>query len=83
MAKFIKPFTVGDTVKYTGNSKFWNKGELHIIHECDVRGVNEYEYSTNKGAWFNHKDFEFISPVSKESVTQLLKDSDDDDEEGL
>lgn len=71
--KFIRPFGCGDVVKYRGKERAWGLGDEHVICEISVRGKNNYEYSTDRGAWISHKDFEFVREADSESMHRLMK----------
>lgn len=71
------PFRQGDVVrlvKDTGRS--WKVGQIHIINEYNI---NIGAYSTNRGAWINHDQFELVEPASLESYKKLIKDFGEED----
>lgn len=67
----MKIFKTGDVVEYIGKSSAWNKGHIHIVHECLYLGAGNFKYSTTRGAWFKASDFKLIRPTNKESLKQL------------
>jgi len=72
-------FQTGDVVKYVGkDTTFWRSGKEHIIYESSYMGDGIFEYSTNRGAWFSHNDFELVRRADKESLAQLDKDLEDE-----
>lgn len=64
-------YHIGDVVKYVGNGRSWQKGKIHIIYSCDYCGRGTFEYSTNRGAWFNSDDFELVRRADEESFREL------------
>lgn len=98
-SKFVKPFALGDVVRYRtpiasgfGVDEYgvcvdlfpgWTVGEEHIIREISVRGKNRYEYATNQGAWIPHESFEFVRAADEASMEQLMRDMDDEEESFL
>lgn len=76
--KFFPPFRVGDVVKYIGKDRVWGKESEHIIQDVSVNGINYYEYSTDRGAWIPHEDFELVRECDKASLTKLLKSMSDE-----
>jgi hypothetical protein len=49
------------------------KDQIHIIYECDYVGKGQFNYSTNRGAWFNAEDFVLIRKADKQSFKNLDK----------
>lgn len=76
----ITPFQTGDVVKYIGKGT-WKKDAIHIIHECDYLGKGQFQYSTNRGAWFDTEDFVLIRKADKQSFKDLDKYLKEEDEE--
>lgn len=77
-----KRFYTGDVVKFVGKRQSsWRQNDEHIIHECDYQGGGNFQYSTNKGAWFSSSDFELVKKANKESLAKLDKDLLDEEEE--
>ena len=76
MSKFIKPYRIGDEVKYVGK-KHYLQGD-QIIIEVDVRDVNEYEYGTTMGAWIDHNDLLLIRECNESSIKKLMEEDNDD-----
>lgn len=69
------PFQTGDVVKYTGKHLPYNKkGKLHIIHNADYLGKGEFQYSTNKGAWYSESDFTLVRKADAASFKKLDED---------
>ena len=84
---FYPPFGVGDVVRYVkhvsdgvlvGDGKTtllypdWKLNQKHTICEIVVNGVNDYEYSTNQGAWIPHQSFELVHHATARSIRQVL-----------
>lgn len=67
----MKTFKTGDVVEYIGKSTSWDKGDIHIIHECEYQGRGRFEYSTTQGAWFKASDFKLIRLADKQSFKEL------------
>ena len=86
MNKFIPPFRLGDVVRYIGTGRSWKHGQLHIImsiqYNWDTWYSGEYKYSTNRGAWIDHKNFKLVEECSATSLkkirTQMKKESGDE-----
>ena len=68
-------FQTGDVVEYIGPNN-WSKE--HIIHEASYIGMGKFEYSTNKGAWFQEANFKLIRKADSQSFAQLDKDIDNE-----
>jgi len=65
-------FFTGDLVSYQGSpERPWIVGEKHIIYECSYQGGGDFEYSTDKGAWFTAKDFKLIYRATKDTFKRL------------
>lgn len=67
------PFRMGDEVLINNT--------LHIIHEVNFSGTS-FCYSTNRGAWYSHKQCVLKKEASISSIKQLkqaLKNEYDDD----
>lgn len=69
---FTKPFRLGDTVKNISKTNGWKFGVVHIIHGIELN-QGCIEYSTDHGAWFEHKDFELVKVCDEESLAKLVK----------
>ena len=70
-----KRFYTGDVVKFVGKRQnSWRQNEEHIIHECNYQGDGNFQYSTNRGAWFSSSDFELVRRADKNSFAALDKD---------
>lgn len=78
----MSKFQTGDVVKYINpQNTVWKVGETHIIYEISYIGKNTFEYSTNRGAWFNESDFKLIRKADKKSFAQLDKDLEEEEDE--
>lgn len=79
----LVPFRTGDTVVIRevllGLPEL---PEVHIIHKVMLVSANKkpgarhgysFEYSTDKGAWFDHKDCTLVAAASNESIQQLIE----------
>ena len=64
---------MGDVVEIGG-------GEQHIIYETMLVKNNKYEYSTNLGAWYSHKECKLVKECCKESMEELINDLIDEGE---
>lgn len=67
----MKTFKTGDVVEYIGKDTSWDRGEMHIIYECEYQGRGRFEYSTNNGAWFKASDFKLVRLADKQSFKEL------------
>ena len=74
-------FFTGDKITYIGNSFPWKRGEQHIIYECKYCGQGVFEYTTNRGAWFDADDFELVHRATPKTFKELDKDLAEDMEE--
>jgi len=78
--KVVIPFRTGDVVEFVGEDGYWKKRDKHIIKEVWMHSPQEFEYSTNRGAWIEHKDLKLVKEADLESLTQLYKESTSDDD---
>jgi len=69
--KFFPPFRTGDVVMYLGDTPY-RKGE-HIIDEVKLDDPNYYRYSTHRGAWFDHAEFQLVRECDAKSIKALKK----------
>lgn len=76
--KVVIPFRTGDVAEFVGKNWCWKKGDKHIIKEVCMYSPQEFEYSTNRGAWIKHKDLKLVKGADLESLTQLHKESTSD-----
>lgn len=68
----IVPFRTGDVCRYIGKERLWSPGEVHIIHEVSVDGPQNFSYSTDRGAWIEHEDFQLVEGASPASIKKLF-----------
>lgn len=73
-------YHTGDVVKYINRNGSWKYGSIHIIHETSYEGNGVFKYSTNRGAWFDSKDFTLVRRADKDSFKQLDKSLEDEEE---
>lgn len=69
MSKFTLPFRMGDVVST-------KKGGIHIIAEVNLDSFmqyGEYQYSTDRGAWYEHSKFSLVRECDKASIKKLKK----------
>lgn len=59
-----------------------DKGTEHIIHAASFGGSGIH-YSTNHGAWYDHKQFELIRGADTQSLTELYRRNCDEDDENF
>lgn len=78
--KVVIPFRTGDVVKFVWESRYWKKGEEHIIKEVVMYSPQHFEYSTTHGAWIEHKDLQLVREADLQSLTQLYKEGTSDDD---
>lgn len=80
--KFLRPFRMGDMVKLVVAGEDDDElGEIHIIHEVLMLGPQDWEYSTNLGAWWQHAQFELVRECDAESLAELWASIEDQGEE--
>ncbi len=72
MSKFILPYRTGDVVEVVRASCGWPLNDIHIIESADIND-GSIEYSTHKGAWFEHADFKLVRECDAASMKELIK----------
>ena len=81
---FIKPFRVGDVVRFTEKSvqTGYRDREEHVIESVDTNRleINKYKYSTHSSAWHDHADLELIRECDEESMKLLIQSIQDENE---
>jgi hypothetical protein len=51
------------------------KGRLHIIDKVDMNADDgSIQYSTNRGAWYQHHQFSLVERASSRTLNLLLRD---------
>lgn len=81
MAKFVKPFGLGDLVMWVKPGDLRGFADLHLIQEAH-KMCGEVQYSTNHGAWYRHSDFALVMECN-EMTWELLHDENLEDEEEM
>jgi len=72
------PFRMGDVVEYVGKERHW-RGKHHVIEQAQFDG-DSFEYSTSRGAWMRHKDFKLVRDADAQSLCELRKSMDDEED---
>lgn len=76
---FQQPYRTGDEVQIVQSSRKRELGEYHIIHEVNIE-EDEYQYSTNRGAWYDHQQFKLVRECCAETMAQLRKSIQDEED---
>lgn len=76
---FYPPIPIGGYLQIKNkHRKSWgDKGELHIVTEVQVNGVNDYAYATDRVAWLNSAHVEYKHPPDKKSITKIAEGIDE------